>query len=73
MDGTLSRRFRDPAMRGMAHMKTGSLDHVNSIAGYVQGRSGDRYSVVVLVNHKNSHRGPGEEIQEALLRWVREH
>lgn len=73
LDGTLSRRFRDNAMRGMAHMKTGSLDHVSSIAGYVHGRSGQRYSVVVLVNHVDSHRGTGEEVQEALLRWVREH
>lgn len=73
LDGTLSRRFRDAAMRGMAHMKTGSLDHVSSIAGYVHARSGDRYSVVVLINHPDSHRGTGEEVQEALLRWVREH
>ncbi|MEX1265903.1 MAG: D-alanyl-D-alanine carboxypeptidase, partial [Woeseia sp.] len=73
LDGTLSRRFRDESMQGMAHMKTGSLDDVSAIAGYLQGRSGDRYAIALFVNHTDSHRGTGEEVQEALLRWVREH
>lgn len=72
MDGTLSRRFRDESLQGVAHMKTGSLDHVSSIAGYLQGQSGDRYAVVVMLNHTDSHRGTGEEVQDAVLRWLRE-
>jgi serine-type D-Ala-D-Ala carboxypeptidase/endopeptidase (penicillin-binding protein 4) len=72
LDGTLSRRFRDPALQGVAHMKTGSLDHVSSIAGYLLGRSGDWYAAVLLLNHPDSHRGTGEEVQDALLRWLRE-
>ena len=70
VDGTLSRRFRSGVLTGMAHMKTGSLDHVSSIAGYFQARSGNRYIVVMLHNHTDIHRGPGEEVQEALLRWL---
>ena len=70
VDGTLSRRFRNGVLTGMAHMKTGSLDHVSSIAGYFQARSGNRYIVVMLHNHTDIHRGPGEEVQEALLRWL---
>jgi serine-type D-Ala-D-Ala carboxypeptidase/endopeptidase (penicillin-binding protein 4) len=70
LDGTLSRRFRNEALTGMAHIKTGSLDHVTAIAGYLQARSGDRYVVVSLQNHKDVHRGTGQEVQEALLRWV---
>jgi D-alanyl-D-alanine carboxypeptidase/D-alanyl-D-alanine-endopeptidase (penicillin-binding protein 4) len=72
VDGTLSRRFRNGVLTGMAHMKTGSLDHVSSIAGYFQARSGNRYIVVMLHNHTDIHRGPGEEVQEALLRWLYE-
>jgi D-alanyl-D-alanine carboxypeptidase/D-alanyl-D-alanine-endopeptidase (penicillin-binding protein 4) len=72
VDGTLSRRFRRGVLTGMAHMKTGSLDHVSSIAGYFQARSGNRYIVVTLHNHTDVHRGPGEEVQEALLRWLYE-
>jgi D-alanyl-D-alanine carboxypeptidase/D-alanyl-D-alanine-endopeptidase (penicillin-binding protein 4) len=72
VDGTLSRRFRKGVLTGMAHMKTGSLDHVSSIAGYFQARSGNRYIVAMLHNHTDIHRGPGEEVQEALLRWLYE-
>ncbi len=71
-DGTLSRRFRSAGLAGVGHLKTGSLDHVSSIGGYLLGRSGARYSVAVLINHEDVHRGTGDEVQEALLRWLRE-
>ncbi len=72
LDGTLSRRFRNSALTGQAHMKTGSLDHVSAVAGYFQARSGKRYIVVMMLNHTDVHRGPGEEVQEMLLRWLYE-
>ncbi|MDJ0710311.1 MAG: D-alanyl-D-alanine carboxypeptidase/D-alanyl-D-alanine-endopeptidase [Woeseiaceae bacterium] len=72
LDGTLSRRFRNSKLVGKAHLKTGSLDHVAAIAGYLQGRSGRRYAVVVMQNFDDIHRGPGDEVQEALLRWLYE-
>ena len=70
LDGTLRRRFKDAELTGKAHLKTGSLDHVTAIAGYMQARSGRRFAVVALHNHEDIHRGPGEEVQDALLRWV---
>lgn len=72
LDGTLSRRFRDRTLAGKAHLKTGSMDHVTAISGYLQARSGRRFSVVALQNYEDVHRGPGEEVQEALLRWLYE-
>ena len=72
LDGTLSRRFRGSDLVGKAHLKTGSLDHVTAIAGYLQSRSGRRFVVVALQNFEDVHRGPGEEVQEALLRWLYE-
>lgn len=71
-DGTLRRRFNDQSLIGQAHLKTGSLDHVVAIAGYMQARSGRRYAVVVMQEHEDIHRGPGEEVQTALLRWLYE-
>ena len=71
-DGTLTRRFRDKTLAGKAHLKTGSMDHVTAIAGYLQTRSGRRLAVVSMQNHTDIHRGPGEEVQEALLRWLYE-
>ena len=70
LDGTLARRFRNGPLTGKAHIKTGSLDDVSAIAGYLQSKSGGRFIVVALQNHPDIHRGPGEEVQEALLRWV---
>lgn len=72
LDGTLSRRFRNSSLVGQAHMKTGSLDDVSAVAGYFQSRSGRRYIVVTFLNHTDIHRGPGEEVQEMLLRWLYE-
>jgi len=72
LDGTLTNRLDNLLLEGSAHLKTGSLDHVSAIAGYLQSRSGRRFVVVMLQNHTDIHRGPGEEIQEALLRWLHE-
>ena len=71
-DGTLRERFDDGNLTGQAHLKTGSLDHVAAIAGYMQSRSGRRFAVVMLQNYEDIHRGPGEEAQTALLQWLYE-
>lgn len=73
LDGTLARRFGNGPLSGKAHIKTGSLDHVSAFAGYFQARSGKRYIVVMLQNQEDVHRGPGEEVQESLLRWLYDH
>lgn len=70
IDGTLSRRFRNGSLTGKAHMKTGSLDHVSAIAGYFQAASGNRFLVAVMQNSPDIHRGPGEEVQAAILTWL---
>lgn len=70
LDGTMRNRFRGSSLEGRLHVKTGRLDHVYAIAGYVQARSGTRYVVVVFHNDTDVHRGPGRELQDALLRWV---
>ncbi|MEJ2257350.1 MAG: D-alanyl-D-alanine carboxypeptidase/D-alanyl-D-alanine-endopeptidase [Woeseiaceae bacterium] len=72
LDGTLRRRFKGSSLVGTAHLKTGSLDHVAAIAGYLQSRSGRRFAVVTLQNYEDIHRGYGDEVQEALLRWLYE-
>ena len=55
---------------GRMHLKTGRLDDVATIAGYVLARSGTTYSVVVLLNHDDVHKRPGLEVQNAVLQWV---
>ena len=57
-------------LAGRMHIKTGRLDDVFAIAGFVRSRSGREYVVVAIQNDIDAHRGPGEEAQSALLRWV---
>ena len=59
LDGTTRRRFRDSREQGRMHLKTGTLDDVSGIAGFVQSESGTRFLVVVLINGPDVHRGPG--------------
>ena len=55
---------------GRAHIKTGTLEGVKTIAGYVLDRNGRQQIVVFLVNHANA--GAAQAAQDALLTWVYE-
>ena len=70
MDGTLRRRLKDNGAAGRMHLKTGRMDDVVAIAGYVYGASGKQYVVVAMHNEPGAHRGPGHELQDALLEWI---
>ena len=70
LDGTLRNRFVGEPATGRLHVKTGRLDHVYAMAGYVLSKTGRRFVVVAMSNYPNVHRGPGAEAQDALLRWV---
>lgn len=70
LDGTLRRRLIGTPAQGRMHLKTGSLDEVSAVAGYVTAASGRRLMVVVLVNAPDAHRGLGEDFEDAVLRWV---
>lgn len=70
LDGTMQDRLTTGVGTGSSHVKTGSLNGVAGIAGYVHAQSGKHYVVVALVNHAQAHTGPGQEFGDALLRWV---
>lgn len=68
MDGTMKKRFRDSGIAGYAHLKTGSLEGVKSIAGYVKAHSGKQWIVVFIVNHPNA--ALAQPAQDALIEWL---
>ncbi len=70
IDGTARRRLAGSPAAGRAHVKTGTLDGVRSLAGYVLARDGQRYAVVLMINHPNA--GAARGAQDALLEWVAE-
>ena len=67
-DGTMKKRFNGAGVAGRAHIKTGSLDDVRAIAGYVLDVRGRRMVVVFIVNHRNASRA--HPVEDALLEWV---
>jgi D-alanyl-D-alanine carboxypeptidase/D-alanyl-D-alanine-endopeptidase (penicillin-binding protein 4) len=70
VDGTMRKRLRDGSAAGQAHIKTGSLEGVKTMAGYVLDKSGRRQIVVFFVNHP--HAAAARAAQDALLQWVYE-
>jgi D-alanyl-D-alanine carboxypeptidase/D-alanyl-D-alanine-endopeptidase (penicillin-binding protein 4) len=69
-DGTMKKRLKQNGVAGQAHIKTGSLEGVRSIAGYVLDKGGRRWIVVFFVNHANA--AGAQPAQDALLQWVYE-
>ena len=70
LDGTLEKRFQNVDDPSRVRMKTGTLKDVSCIAGYVAGKSGKTYAVVVFVNHPGAQNGLGETIQSTVVDWV---
>ena len=68
VDGTTRYRLRDPATKSLAHLKTGGLRDVRSVAGYVWSTSGKRYVVVSMVNHERAHEA--RSFENALIAWL---
>jgi serine-type D-Ala-D-Ala carboxypeptidase/endopeptidase (penicillin-binding protein 4) len=68
MDGTMKSRLQAEPITGRAWIKTGSLNDVRAIAGYVDAASGKRYALVMLINGPRAERSA--PAQDELLRWV---
>jgi D-alanyl-D-alanine carboxypeptidase/D-alanyl-D-alanine-endopeptidase (penicillin-binding protein 4) len=68
IDGTVEKRFRDGAVAGQALLKTGSLEGVRALAGYVIDANGHRFIVAAIVNHPNAWRAA--PALDYLVQWV---
>lgn len=65
LDGTLRRQRQNV---GLAHLKTGSLNEVSGVAGYVHGPQGRRYVLVAIANHRRA--GAIRPAIQALVEWA---
>ncbi|MDR2261636.1 MAG: D-alanyl-D-alanine carboxypeptidase/D-alanyl-D-alanine-endopeptidase [Azoarcus sp.] len=68
LDGTAYRRLASSPARGYAHLKTGTVNHVKAIAGYVLDQYGRRHAVVMMINHPQASNA--YKAQDALIEWV---
>jgi D-alanyl-D-alanine carboxypeptidase/D-alanyl-D-alanine-endopeptidase (penicillin-binding protein 4) len=69
VDGTLRSHMKlSPA--GAVRLKTGHIDGVSGVAGYVTTNGGKTYVLVSLVNHSRADMGAGEPVHAALVTWM---
>jgi len=68
VDGTIRKRFKRTRVRNRAWMKTGTLKDAKNIAGYVRGKSGKLYTVVIFYN--DVRRWLGVQIQNQIIDWI---
>jgi D-alanyl-D-alanine carboxypeptidase/D-alanyl-D-alanine-endopeptidase (penicillin-binding protein 4) len=68
IDGTMRSRLKTAAISGQAHIKTGLLEDVRAVAGYVLAASGKYYVVTAFVNHRRAR--DTQAALDALLLWV---
>ena len=57
---------------GSVRLKTGHLDGVSGVAGYVTTASGKSFVLVSLVNDLRSNAGAGDAVHAALVAWMQE-
>lgn len=67
-DGTIQKRLKESPVAHHAHLKTGSINGVSAIAGYVLDANNHRHVLVMMVNHANA--GESKNAQDALIEWV---
>lgn len=70
VDGTMRKRMTNNGVAGQAHVKTGYLEGIRAIAGYVLDRRGKRTIVIFMVNHPDA--AASKAAQDALLACVYE-
>jgi D-alanyl-D-alanine carboxypeptidase/D-alanyl-D-alanine-endopeptidase (penicillin-binding protein 4) len=59
VDGTLTERFRKSPLKGRMWAKTGTLNEVNALSGYLTAASGNTLAFSILVNGRR----PGSEAE----------
>jgi len=67
-DGTVQRRFQNGSVAGQALLKTGTLEGVRAIAGYVIDAEGRRWAIAALVNHASA--AHAQQALDFLVQWV---
>ena len=72
IDGTMRKRLTDTPLRARARVKTGLINGVRNMAGYVHARNGRHYAVVMMIDSEQVNFHNGNVLQDAMLRWVYE-
>lgn len=66
VDGTMHKRLKRTELRGKGHIKTGTLNNVRAIAGYIRDKNNDTWAVVAILNDSRPW-GATEILDDILL------
>ncbi len=70
IDGTVRKRLNGAVPAGEIRIKTGLLNDVRAMAGYVRSQSDKHYVVVSLQNYPGIQNGVGTQVQDEILKWL---
>jgi len=70
VDGTVRKRLKGSVPAGEIRIKTGLINGVRAMAGYVRSASGKLYVVVALQNTPGIQNGIGTQVQDEILKWL---
>ena len=68
VDGTLDNRFKASPLKGKMWAKTGTLNEVNALSGYLAATSGRTLAFSILVNGRR----PGSDAEEEAINRIAE-
>lgn len=68
LDGSMRRRLKGNIAEGQARIKTGTLNNVVAIAGYVRDVHQQLWVTVAVINHENASKG--RPALDELISWV---
>jgi D-alanyl-D-alanine carboxypeptidase/D-alanyl-D-alanine-endopeptidase (penicillin-binding protein 4) len=66
IDGTLAHRFLEDEVKGKIHAKTGSVEHVNTLSGYMDLPSGKRLVFSIMTNNHPLPNKAGQDTLDAI-------
>jgi serine-type D-Ala-D-Ala carboxypeptidase/endopeptidase (penicillin-binding protein 4) len=72
IDGTMRKRLNGKIPAGKVRIKTGLINNVRAMAGYVRSRNNNEYFVVSLQNYPGIQNWIGTQIQDEILEWLYE-
>ena len=70
LDGTMRKRLKKSPVAGRARIKTGLINGVRSMAGYVHSQSGDHYLVTMMIDSNKVNYWNGNQVQDTVLEWI---
>ncbi|MBU3725317.1 MAG: D-alanyl-D-alanine carboxypeptidase/D-alanyl-D-alanine-endopeptidase [Burkholderiaceae bacterium] len=68
IEGTMRNRMRDTVLEGRAWLKTGTLDDVRALAGYIRSAEGRWVVFAAMVN--DSQAVKAKPVMDALVKWA---